>query len=79
MEGKLEHRNIIQEYTNFNSQVYAPMPRVGVYLDSGSEQYSVKSRFTSTLDGEGGEGRRRRGGGGVMRSGNVHAAWKAWD
>ena len=41
------------------------MTRVGVHLDSGSEQYNVKSRFTSTLDGKGGRkegGRRERRG-----------------
>ena len=51
VEGKLEQRNVIKEYTNFDSQVYAPMTRIGMYLDSGSEEYSVKSRFTSTLEG----------------------------
>ena len=59
VEGKLERRSIIQDYTNFDSQTYAPMTRVGVYLDSGSEQYSIKSQFTSTLDGK--EGRREEG------------------
>ena len=61
VEGKLERRSIIQDYTNFDSQVYAPMTHVGVHQDSGSEQYNVKSRFTSTLDGKGGW-RRREGG-----------------
>ncbi len=42
---------MIKDYTNFNSQVYAPMTRIGMYLDSGSEQYSVKSRYTNTLEG----------------------------
>ena len=52
VEGKLQRENIIQQYTNFDSQVYAPMTRIGVYLDSGSEQYSVKNWFTTTLDGK---------------------------
>lgn len=52
VEGKLEKRNVIRDYTNFDSQVYAPMTRIGMYLDTGSEQYNVKSRFTNTLEGE---------------------------
>lgn len=51
VEGKFEKRNIIQQYSNFDSQVYAPMTRIGVYLDNGSEQYNVKSKFSTTLDG----------------------------
>ncbi len=52
VERKLERQNIIQQYTNFDSQVYAPMTRTGVYPDSGSDRFNVKNRFTSTLDGE---------------------------
>lgn len=51
VEGKLERTSVIQQYSNFDSQVYAPMTRIGVYLDSGSEQYTVKNCFTTTLDG----------------------------
>lgn len=51
VECKAEKRNVIQQYSNFDSQVYAPMTRIGVYLDSGSEQYNVKSKLTNTLDG----------------------------
>ncbi len=51
VEKKLERKSVIHEYSNFDSQVYAPMTRIGVYLDSNSEQYNVKSKFTTTLDG----------------------------
>ena len=51
VEGKLERTSVIQQYSNFDSQVYAPMTRIGVYLDSGSEQYTVKNCFRTTLDG----------------------------
>ncbi|XP_064407633.1 cilia- and flagella-associated protein 91-like [Halichondria panicea] len=51
VEGRLEKRQVIRDYTKFDSQVYAPMTRIGMYLDTGSEQYSVKSRFTNTMDG----------------------------
>jgi hypothetical protein len=52
VEGKFEKRDVIKQYSNFDSQVYAPMTRIGVYLDSGSEQYNVKSKFSTTLNGE---------------------------
>ena len=51
VEKKLERKSVIHQYSNFDSQVYAPMTRIGVYLDSNSEQYNVKSKFTTTLDG----------------------------
>ena len=43
---------MIKEYTEFGSQVHAPLSRVGVFLDRGSEQYVVKSRYLSTFNGE---------------------------
>ncbi len=51
VEGRLEKRQVIRDYTKFDSQVYAPMTRIGMYLDTGSEQYNVKSRFTNTMNG----------------------------
>ena len=32
-------------------QVYAPLSRVGVFLDQGSEKYKVKSRHLDTYQG----------------------------
>lgn len=51
-EGKLQRQTVVERYSNFDSQVYAPKTRIGVYLDSGSEQYNVKSKFTTSLDGQ---------------------------
>ncbi|XP_056010247.1 cilia- and flagella-associated protein 91-like isoform X1 [Ostrea edulis] len=51
VEGKLERRDIIQEFSNFGSQTYAPLTRIGMFLDRGSEQYVVKSRHLSTYQG----------------------------
>lgn len=47
----MERRDIIQEYSNFGSQTYAPLTRIGMFLDRGSEQYVVKSRHLSTYQG----------------------------
>lgn len=51
VEKQRMRRDIIKDYTSFDSQVYAPMTRIGVYLDAGSEQYTVKNQYNSTLNG----------------------------
>lgn len=51
VEGKLERRDVIKDYTNYDSQTYAPMSRIGVFADRGSEQYVVKSSYLSTYQG----------------------------
>lgn len=51
VEGKLERRDIINDYSGFNSQTYAPLTRIGVFLDRGSEQFVVKSRHLNTYQG----------------------------
>ncbi len=52
VEGNLERRDITKDYAGFNSETYAPMTRHGVFLDKGSEQYVVKSKYLSTYQGE---------------------------
>ncbi|KAH9509265.1 Cilia- and flagella-associated protein 91 [Bulinus truncatus] len=44
-------RAIIQDYSDPGSQSFAPLTRIGVFLDRGSEQYLVKSRHLSTYQG----------------------------
>ncbi len=52
VEGKLERRDVTQEYSDLGSQTYAPLTRIGVFLDRGSEQYVVKSRFLNSYQGK---------------------------
>ena len=52
VEGKLERRDVTHEYSDCGSQTYAPLTRIGVFLDRNSEQYVVKSRFLSTYQGK---------------------------
>ncbi|XP_010173412.2 cilia- and flagella-associated protein 91, partial [Antrostomus carolinensis] len=49
--GKLERRNIIQEYTDFASQTYAPLSRIGYFPDNHSERYVVKNFYLNTFAG----------------------------
>ena len=51
VEGKLERREIVKDYSSYDSQTYAPMSRVGVFLDRGSEQYNVRSYHLNTYQG----------------------------
>ena len=51
VEGKLERRDVLSQYSDPSSQVYAPLSRVGVFLDRGSEQFAVKSRYLTTYQG----------------------------
>jgi len=51
VEGKLERREIVKDYSSYESQTYAPMSRVGVFLDRGSEQYNVRSYHLNTYQG----------------------------
>ncbi len=51
MEGKKEKRNIIRDYTKYDSQVYAPMTRIGVYLDGTADKYIVRNSYNTTLHG----------------------------
>jgi len=44
-------RDIVADYTSYESEVYAPMARHGVFPDRGSEQYNVKSKYLDTYQG----------------------------
>ncbi|MEE6519532.1 hypothetical protein FKM82_031401 [Ascaphus truei] len=48
VEGKLERRDVIQEYTDYASQTYAPLSRVGYFPDRYSEHNVVKSPILSS-------------------------------
>uniref|UniRef100_A0A8C2U3F9 Cilia- and flagella-associated protein 91 n=1 Tax=Coturnix japonica TaxID=93934 RepID=A0A8C2U3F9_COTJA len=49
--GKLERRDIIKDYTNFASQTYAPLSRIGYFPDNHSERYIVKNFYLNTFAG----------------------------
>ncbi|KAM5125526.1 cilia- and flagella-associated protein 91 [Mantella aurantiaca] len=51
IEGKLEKRDVIQEYANYASQTYAPLSRIGFSPDLLSAQYSVQSPFLDSYQG----------------------------
>nr|XP_047903621.1 cilia- and flagella-associated protein 91 isoform X2 [Anser cygnoides] len=49
--GKLERRDIIKEYTDFASQTYAPLSRIGYFPDDHSERFVVKNFYLNTFAG----------------------------
>ncbi|KAI0230091.1 Cilia- and flagella-associated protein 91 [Lamellibrachia satsuma] len=51
IEGGMHRRDIVSDYSDYSSQVYAPLARIGVFLDRGSEQYVVKSRYLASYQG----------------------------
>ncbi|XP_056146039.1 cilia- and flagella-associated protein 91 [Lampris incognitus] len=50
LEGKLERRDIVKDYTDYSSQTYAPLARSGV-IPRQNSQSAVKSRYLDTYEG----------------------------
>ncbi|KAK9969690.1 hypothetical protein ABG768_027842 [Culter alburnus] len=51
VEGKLERRDIIRDYSDYGSQTYAPLSRIGQFPERNSNRSVVKSHFLSTYQG----------------------------
>ncbi|NWV64775.1 CFA91 protein, partial [Malurus elegans] len=49
--GKQGRRDIIKEYNDFSSQVYAPLSRIGFFPDKSSDGYAVKNFYLNTFAG----------------------------
>ncbi|XP_066203824.1 cilia- and flagella-associated protein 91 isoform X1 [Saccopteryx leptura] len=51
VEGKLQRRNIIKDYSDYGSQVYGPLSRLGRFPDNNSEDFVVKNHYLNTYEG----------------------------
>lgn len=51
VEGKLERRDIIQDYSDYGFQTYAPRSQIGQIPDRNSNRNVVKSHFLRTYEG----------------------------
>jgi hypothetical protein len=51
VELKSEKRDIIEEYANFGSTVYAPITRTGLSLDKKANKYEVQPEALSSYHG----------------------------
>lgn len=52
MEKKLEKRDVIKDYTDYESQTYAPLSRIGYFPDNHADRYVVKNAYLNTYDGK---------------------------
>jgi pregnane X receptor len=52
VEGKLERRDIIRDYSDYASQVYGPLSRLGRFPDNNSEDFVVKNHYLNTYEGK---------------------------
>ena len=51
VEGAYEPKNIIEEYTNYGSESYAPLTRFGYFPDKNADNYQVRSKYLDTFEG----------------------------
>ncbi|XP_040278741.1 cilia- and flagella-associated protein 91 isoform X2 [Bufo bufo] len=51
IEKTLERRDVIGDYTDYSSQTYAPLSRIGYFPDKLSQQFMVKSPFLNSYQG----------------------------
>jgi len=51
IEGKLGRRDVLRDYSDPSSQVYAPLTRAGVFPDRNSAKNKVRSRHLTTYQG----------------------------
>ncbi|XP_041529107.1 cilia- and flagella-associated protein 91 isoform X2 [Microtus oregoni] len=51
IEGKLQRRDIIKDYSDFASQVYGPLSYLGRFPDNNSEDFVVRNHYLNTYEG----------------------------
>ncbi|XP_047421516.1 cilia- and flagella-associated protein 91 [Sciurus carolinensis] len=51
IEGKLQRRDIIKDYSDYASTVYGPLSRLGRFPDNNSEDFVVKNYYLNTYEG----------------------------
>ena len=50
--GEYKPRNIISDYSNYESEEYAPLTRHGYFPDKNAENYLVKNKYLDTYNGK---------------------------
>lgn len=51
VQGILKRRNIIEDYSNFGSESYAPLTRHGNFPDKNADIYQVKNKYLDSYQG----------------------------
>ena len=49
--GEYKSRDIISDYSNYESEAYAPLTRHGYFPDRNAENYLVKNKYLDTYNG----------------------------
>ena len=52
MQGVYKRRDIIEDYSKYESQAYAPLTRHGNFPDRNAENFLVKNKYLDTYNGE---------------------------
>jgi len=52
VEGRLVRHTITDGYADFGSQAYAPLTRIGIFVDRNSEQFVVKNKYLANYAGQ---------------------------
>lgn len=47
-----KQKNIIEDYTKFESEAYAPLTRHGYFPDKNAENYVVRNKYLDTYQGK---------------------------
>lgn len=50
--GEYKSRDIISDYSNYESEAYAPLTRHGYFPDKNAENYLVKNKYLDTYNGK---------------------------
>ncbi len=51
VEGTMKRRNIIEDYSNYGSESYAPLTRHGNFPDKNADLYQVKNKYLDSYQG----------------------------
>lgn len=51
VENNFIRRDIIEDYSNYGSEAYAPLTRHGNFPDRNAENYTVKNKYLDTYQG----------------------------
>jgi pregnane X receptor len=49
--NEYKHRDLIEDYTNYNSEAYAPLTRHGSFPDKNADNFQVRNKYLDTFQG----------------------------
>lgn len=52
IDSSYKKKDIIEEYTKFDSEAYAPLTRHGYFPDKNADSYQVRSKYLDSFEGK---------------------------